>query len=72
EFSVQAELGDLYNILALISIGTEKEDVDKLINALEIISKIYKKPDEMKDIDIKQITPILKLKPRDAFYKKKE
>lgn len=72
EFAVQAELGDLYNILALISIGTEKEDVDKLINALEVISKIYKKPDKINDIDIKQINPILKLKPRDAFYKDKE
>lgn len=72
EFAVQAELGDLYNILALISIGTEKEDVDKLINALEVISKIYKKPDKINDIDIKQINPILKLKPRDAFYKGKE
>ncbi|MDO7203160.1 hypothetical protein Q5M85_01815 [Paraclostridium bifermentans] len=72
EFAVQAELGDLYNILALISIGTEKEDVDKLINALEVISKIYKKPDKINDIDIKQINPILKLKPRDAFIKIKK
>lgn len=72
EFSVQAELGDLYNILALISIGTEKEDVDKLINALEIISRVYKKPEKMKEINIKQINPILNLKPRDAFYKDKE
>ncbi|MGL5642388.1 MAG: aminotransferase class I/II-fold pyridoxal phosphate-dependent enzyme, partial [Paraclostridium sp.] len=72
KFSVQAELGDLYNILALISIGTTKEDVDKLIDALEMISKVYKKNEHMKIISTKQIKPISKLNPRDAFYKEKE
>ena len=72
EFSVQVELGDLYNILALISIGTTKEDVDKLIDSLEAISNIYKKEEKMKVIKTKQINPIQKLNPRDAFYKDKE
>ena len=72
KFSVQVELGDLYNILALISIGTTKEDVDKLIDALEMISKLYKKNECMKVINTKQINPISKLNPRDAFYKDKE
>lgn len=72
KFSVQAELGDLYNILALISIGTTKEDVDKLIDALEMISKVYKRNEHMTVISTKQINPISKLNPRDAFYKEKE
>ena len=42
-FSVQAELGDLYNVLALISIGTTKKDVDRLIKSIEIIAKTKKK-----------------------------
>lgn len=72
EFEVQAELGDLYNILALISIGTTKSDIDKLIDSLEIIAKLHKKNREIKNIKIKQIDPILKFNPRDAFYKEKE
>ena len=42
-FSVQAELGDLYNVLALISIGTTKKDVDRLIKSIEIIAKTKKR-----------------------------
>ena len=40
-FDIQLELGDLYNVLALISIGTRKEDIDRLIKSLEIISKAH-------------------------------
>ncbi|MGL5717097.1 MAG: aminotransferase class I/II-fold pyridoxal phosphate-dependent enzyme [Paraclostridium sp.] len=72
KFSVQVELGDLYNILALISIGTTKEDVDKLIQALIVISKIYIKTKKINSITINPITPIVKLNPREAFYKAKE
>lgn len=72
EFGVQAELGDLYNILALVSIGTTKCDIDKLVKALDVISKIYSKNKSLNKIDIKQINPIVKLNPRNAFYSDKE
>lgn len=72
KFNVQVELGDLYNILALISIGTTKEDVDRLIQSLDMISKLYKKTKKFNDIKINSINPVLKLNPREAFYKPKE
>lgn len=72
EFKVQPELGDLYNLLILISIGTTKEDVDRLIKSLKIIAKVYKKSDRLNKINIKQINPIVKMSPRDAFYSDKE
>lgn len=72
KYKVQVELGDMYNILALISIGTTKSDIDMLINALDSISKSNMLNEKIKYIDIKQINPIIKLKPRDAFYKNKE
>lgn len=72
EFDIQPEMADLYNILALVSIGTTKEDIDKLINALEIISTISSKNQITKNIKIKQIKPIVKLNPREAFYSNKE
>lgn len=70
--SVQVELGDLYNILALVSIGTTKKDIDNLIEALSIIAKTHRKNDSLKELNIKQINPEIKLKPREAFYAKKE
>ncbi len=72
EFDIQLEMADLYNVLALVSIGTTKEDIDKLINALEIISTISNKNQNTKNIKIKQIKPIVKLNPREAFYSNKE
>ncbi|MGL4796545.1 MAG: aminotransferase class I/II-fold pyridoxal phosphate-dependent enzyme, partial [Paraclostridium sp.] len=72
KFDIQVELGDLYNILALISIGTRKEDVDRLIKSLDMISKLYRKSTKINDIKINPINPILKFNPRLAFYKTKE
>lgn len=71
-FDIQVELGDMNNILALISLGTTKEDVDKLINAIDIIALISSKNISKDNIKIKQINPIVKLNPREAFYSKKE
>ncbi len=72
EFNIQVELGDLYNILVLISIGTVKEDVNRLVDAIKIISKRCKKNKDLKLIKINQIEPELKITPREAFYSKKE
>lgn len=72
EFSVQVELGDLYNILALVSMGTTKADIDRLIQALRIISKLSGKNDLYKKIEIKHVIPSIKISPREAFYSRKE
>lgn len=72
EFAVQLELGDLNNILALVSIGTTKADIDKLINAIRVIAQMYKKEAVNSDVEVRPITPKLKLSPRDAFYSNKE
>lgn len=72
DFDIQVELGDLYNILALISLGTTKHDVDKLINALEIISKRNKNKCILNNYSLKQINPIIEKNPRDAYYSEKE
>lgn len=72
KFDIQVELGDLYNILALVSIGTTKYDIDKLINAIDTISKVYKKNKSMNAIKLKEIMPSIAINPRDAFYKEKE
>ncbi len=41
KYNIQMELAETYLILAILAIGSLKEDVDKLINALSEISKLY-------------------------------
>ena len=80
DYGVQVELGDMYNILALVSIGTTKDDIDKLIESLSEISKnkamedmICKETSQVNNsIKLKQIIPKVKLSPRKAFYSNKE
>lgn len=72
EFGVQVELGDINNILALVSIGTTKADIDKLINAIKVIAQIPNLENTSLDVEVKPITPKVKLSPRDAFYSSKE
>ncbi|HBH0627169.1 TPA: arginine decarboxylase, partial [Clostridioides difficile] len=69
---IQVELGDSYNILALVSIGTNKSDIDRLVKALSIIAKIYRKESTLNEFNMVQINPIIKLNPREAFYAPKE
>lgn len=71
-FDIQLELGDLYNVLALISIGTRKEDIDRLIKSLEIISKSHKNKNQFETFKINQIIPEVVLSPRQAYYSQKE
>lgn len=72
EFSIQVELGDLYNILALVSIGTTKGDIDRLVKSLSIIAQMHSKNTLLKQIEIKRVNPKIKLSPREAFYSNKE
>lgn len=71
EYNIQIELSDLYNILAIVSLGDRKEDLQALINALkDIASKT-----EVKDYRAATIIPHnakMIVSPRDAFYSPKK
>lgn len=41
KYHVQMELAETYTLLGIIAIGTRKEDIDRLANALQDISKKY-------------------------------
>lgn len=47
EYNIQMELAEAYTLLAIIAIGSLKEHVDNLINALKDISKRYLKNDDL-------------------------
>ncbi len=73
KYHIQMELSDLYNTLAVGSFGDTRENMDKLIHALNEISEEYKDKNQVKPdfIDIPSI-PKQVLIPREAFYAEKE
>lgn len=71
EYNIQMETGDVYNSLAIISVGDDYDSVNLLIDALKDISKKY----SSERIDYKKIDlhyPVVVLTPRKAFYADKE
>lgn len=71
DYNILIELADMYNILAIISLGERKEYLEALINALKDIAKHTGKR-EIKKIDTIQFNPEVIMQPRDAFYSPKK
>lgn len=71
EYNIQVELSDIYNILAIVSIGDRKEDLQALINALKDIASKTGVVDFERCVSIPQ-NPKMIVSPRDAFYSTKK
>lgn len=71
DYNIQIELSDLSNILAIVSLGDRKEDLEALINALkDLAAKTGVK--EYKHEHIIPHNPKMIVSPRDAFYSHKK
>ncbi|NLT64669.1 MAG: aminotransferase class I/II-fold pyridoxal phosphate-dependent enzyme [Clostridiales bacterium] len=71
EYDIQIEFGDIGNILAYISVGDNRKNIERLIGALSEIRRIYKK-DKGAMIKHEYINPIVALPPQQAFYAEKK
>ncbi len=71
EFGIQIEFGDIGNILAIISAGDRKQDIERLISALFEIKRLYKK-NAAGLIDHEYINPRVAITPQKAFYSNKK
>lgn len=70
EYDIQIEFGDIGNILAYISVGDRKRDIERLISALsEIKRRFGKSGSEL--LTQEYISPVISETPRKAFYAKK-
>lgn len=72
DYNIQMETGDVYNSLAIISLGDDYAAVDALIEALKDIGS---KQTDLERLDYKKIDlhyPQVVLSPREAFYADKE
>ncbi len=67
EYDIQIEFGDIGNILAYISVGDRKRDIERLISALsEIKRRFGRSGADM--LTQEYISPIVAETPRTAFY----
>ncbi len=71
DFEIQIELGDIGNILAIISSGDRAFEIERLIGALAEIKRLYSK-DKAGMLEQEYINPIISLAPQKAFYSPKK
>ena len=71
EYDIQIEFGDIGNILAYVSVGDRKRDVERLISALSEIRRLYSN-DKSGLITQEYIDPEVVTTPQEAFYADKE
>ncbi len=67
EYDIQIEFGDIGNILAYISVGDRKRDIERLISALSEIKRRFGKSGAGM-LTQEYINPIVAETPRKAFY----
>jgi arginine/lysine/ornithine decarboxylase len=71
EYDIQIEFGDFGNILAYISIGDRKQEVERLVGALSEIRRRYRK-DKTGMLSQEYLAPKVVVTPQEAFYAPKE
>ena len=71
EYDIQIEFGDIGNILAYISVGDRRLDLERLVAALAEIKRRYSQ-DKSGLFDHEYITPQVVYTPQKAFYAEKE
>jgi arginine decarboxylase len=70
DYHLQVELADLFNILALVSIGDDRESLSRLIMALQQMANKQKVKNMVKySLPLPKL-PEMVVSPRDAFYGK--
>jgi len=69
DYAIQMELAETYAVLGILAIGTKKEHIDHLIEALKSISKEHYKPDVVyPDHHYDSTFPFLLTRPRAAYH----
>jgi arginine/lysine/ornithine decarboxylase len=72
EYEIQAEFGDLGNLLAYVSIGDRRQDIERLVSALAEIRRRYKNNNSNGLMRQEYFEPEVAVSPQEAFYAEKE
>jgi Arginine/lysine/ornithine decarboxylases len=71
DYDIQTEFGDIGNILAYISVGDRRRDIERLVSAMSEIRRRYKK-DKAGMMSHEYINPEVVFSPQKAFYADKK
>ncbi|HOV79279.1 MAG TPA: aminotransferase class I/II-fold pyridoxal phosphate-dependent enzyme [Bacillota bacterium] len=72
DYNILVELADMYNILAVTSLGEREEYLEAFVSALGDIAATAAGKREIKQIDVIHFNPEVIVPPRDAFYSPKK
>lgn len=70
DYDIQAEFGDMGNLLAYVSVGDRERDIERLCGALSEIRRRYKR-DKSGLLTREYINPTVVKSPQEAFYAEK-
>ena len=71
DYDIQIEFGDIGNMLAYLSIGDRKQEVERLVSALADIKRRYQK-DKTGMLTQEYLSPQVVMTPQESFYSEKE
>lgn len=67
EYNIQVDCSDTFNLIAIMGIGSDMDDVQKLVNALKEISKKYKGTQKNWILKIPSLATEMVMTPREVF-----
>lgn len=71
EYQIQVDCADIFNLIAILGIGTVRKDVDRLCDALEEIDNKYRGSAKNWTLELPSLTTEMVMTPRDALFAKK-
>lgn len=71
DYDIQIEFGDIGNILAYLSIGDRRQEVERLVSALSEVKRRYQK-DKTGMLSQEYMEPHVVTTPQESFYAEKE
>ncbi|MGE4385562.1 MAG: aminotransferase class I/II-fold pyridoxal phosphate-dependent enzyme [Endomicrobiaceae bacterium] len=67
EYNIQVDCSDTFNLIAIMGIGSDRDDVEKLVGALKDISKKYKGNQKNWILKIPSLATEMVMTPREVF-----
>ncbi len=71
EYNIQVDCADIFNLIAIMGIGSDKKDVQALVNALKDIELKYKGHQQNWGLQIPSLATEMVMMPRDVFLSAK-
>ncbi|MDL2264510.1 aminotransferase class I/II-fold pyridoxal phosphate-dependent enzyme [Synergistaceae bacterium OttesenSCG-928-I11] len=67
DYEIQIEFGDMGNLLAIVSVGDTRANIERLVSALSEIKRLHSR-EGLDLLDHEYIPPVVRLSPQEAFY----